>query len=172
MIENNSGKFPIRQDIEVIPADDPKGLRLGWIFYEEPTAIFVDKATWEQLKKEDWKFIWKHRWQRFRFWTKDTWKSFVYRLKGRKPSDCDECKRITHTPGSISVLTCFEKMEEDLIAQDTDIDYIIESRKMKKSGYCPYFQQMSKQELLDLKKAEEYYDEHLRSRSPNGGFYY
>ena len=29
------GALPIRQDISVLPADDPKKLRLGWIIYEE-----------------------------------------------------------------------------------------------------------------------------------------
>lgn len=29
------GALPIRQDITVIPADDPKNLRLGWVIYEE-----------------------------------------------------------------------------------------------------------------------------------------
>jgi len=29
------GAMPIRQDITVLPADDPKKLRLGWIIYEE-----------------------------------------------------------------------------------------------------------------------------------------
>jgi hypothetical protein len=29
------GAFPIRQDITVLPADDPKKLRLGWVVYEE-----------------------------------------------------------------------------------------------------------------------------------------
>jgi len=29
------GAFPIRQDITVLPADDPKKLRLGWVIYEE-----------------------------------------------------------------------------------------------------------------------------------------
>ena len=29
------GAIPIRQDITVLPADDPKRLRLGWIVYEE-----------------------------------------------------------------------------------------------------------------------------------------
>lgn len=29
------GVFPIRQDITVLPADDPKKLRLGWVIYEE-----------------------------------------------------------------------------------------------------------------------------------------
>jgi len=27
--------MPVRQDITVIPADDPKNLRLGWVIYEE-----------------------------------------------------------------------------------------------------------------------------------------
>jgi hypothetical protein len=29
------GAMPIRQDITVLPADDPKRLRLGWVIYEE-----------------------------------------------------------------------------------------------------------------------------------------
>jgi hypothetical protein len=29
------GAMPIRQDITVLPADDPKRLRLGWVVYEE-----------------------------------------------------------------------------------------------------------------------------------------
>jgi len=29
------GAIPIRQDITVLPADDPKRLRLGWVIYEE-----------------------------------------------------------------------------------------------------------------------------------------
>jgi hypothetical protein len=27
--------LPVRQDITVLPADDPKRLRLGWVVYEE-----------------------------------------------------------------------------------------------------------------------------------------
>ena len=29
------GAMPIRQDITVVPADEPKKLRLGWVIYEE-----------------------------------------------------------------------------------------------------------------------------------------
>ena len=40
------GAFPIRQDITVLPADDPKKLRLGWIIYEEVGIIVInDYAT-------------------------------------------------------------------------------------------------------------------------------
>jgi len=39
------GAFPIRQDITVLPADDPKKLRLGWVIYEEVgVAIINDYA--------------------------------------------------------------------------------------------------------------------------------
>lgn len=34
------GAFPVRQDITVLPADDPKKLRLGWVIYEE-VGVFV-----------------------------------------------------------------------------------------------------------------------------------
>jgi hypothetical protein len=27
--------MPVRQDITVLPADDPKKLRLGWVVFEE-----------------------------------------------------------------------------------------------------------------------------------------
>jgi hypothetical protein len=40
------GAFPIRQDITVLPADDPKKLRLGWVIYEEVgIAVINDYAT-------------------------------------------------------------------------------------------------------------------------------
>lgn len=39
------GAFPVRQDITVLPADDPKKLRLGWVIYEEVgVAIINDYA--------------------------------------------------------------------------------------------------------------------------------
>ena len=38
----NVGAFPIRQDITVIPADDPKKLRLGWVIYEEVGIVVVN----------------------------------------------------------------------------------------------------------------------------------
>jgi hypothetical protein len=40
------GALPIRQDITVLPADDPKKLRLGWVVYEEIGIIVInDYAT-------------------------------------------------------------------------------------------------------------------------------
>lgn len=38
----NVGAFPIRQDITVLPADDPKKLRLGWVIYEEVGVVIVN----------------------------------------------------------------------------------------------------------------------------------
>jgi len=29
------GAIPVRQDITVIPADNPKEIRIGWVIYEE-----------------------------------------------------------------------------------------------------------------------------------------
>lgn len=36
------GAFPIRQDITVLPADDPKKLRLGWVIYEEVGVVVMN----------------------------------------------------------------------------------------------------------------------------------
>jgi len=36
------GAFPVRQDITVLPADDPKLLRLGWVVYEEVGIVIVN----------------------------------------------------------------------------------------------------------------------------------
>jgi len=36
------GVFPIRQDITVLPADDPKKLRLGWVIYEEVGIVIIN----------------------------------------------------------------------------------------------------------------------------------
>lgn len=36
------GAFPIRQDITVLPADDPKKLRLGWVIYEEIGIVVMN----------------------------------------------------------------------------------------------------------------------------------
>jgi hypothetical protein len=36
------GAFPIRQDITVLPADDPKKLRLGWVIYEEVGIVIIN----------------------------------------------------------------------------------------------------------------------------------
>lgn len=40
------GAIPVRQDITVLPADDPKRLRLGWVIYEEVGfAVINDYAV-------------------------------------------------------------------------------------------------------------------------------
>jgi hypothetical protein len=40
------GAMPVRQDITVLPADDPKRLRLGWVVYEElGFALIQDYAV-------------------------------------------------------------------------------------------------------------------------------
>ena len=36
------GAFPIRQDITVLPADDPKKIRLGWVIYEEIGIVILN----------------------------------------------------------------------------------------------------------------------------------
>lgn len=36
------GAFPIRQDITVLPADEPKKLRLGWVIYEEIGIVVLN----------------------------------------------------------------------------------------------------------------------------------
>jgi hypothetical protein len=36
------GAFPIRQDITVLPADDPKKLRIGWVIYEEVGIVIIN----------------------------------------------------------------------------------------------------------------------------------
>jgi hypothetical protein len=36
------GVMPIRQDIQVIPADKPENLRLGWVIYEEIGVAVVN----------------------------------------------------------------------------------------------------------------------------------
>lgn len=37
--------FPIRQDITVLPADDPRKLRLGWVVYEEVGVVVVNDCA-------------------------------------------------------------------------------------------------------------------------------
>lgn len=39
------GVMPIRQDIQVIPADEPKTLRLGWVVYEEIGAAVINNMA-------------------------------------------------------------------------------------------------------------------------------
>ena len=35
-------EFPIRDDITVLPADDPKKLRLGWVIHEEVGVVIIN----------------------------------------------------------------------------------------------------------------------------------
>jgi hypothetical protein len=44
------GAFPIRQDITVLPADDPKKLRLGWIIYEEIGIVVVNDYSVSKIE--------------------------------------------------------------------------------------------------------------------------
>ena len=43
------GAFPIRQDITVLPADDPKKLRLGWVIYEEIGIVIINDYAVAQV---------------------------------------------------------------------------------------------------------------------------
>jgi hypothetical protein len=43
------GAFPIRQDITVLPADDPKKLRLGWVIYEEVGIVIINSYAIAQV---------------------------------------------------------------------------------------------------------------------------
>lgn len=44
--------MPIRKDIEVFPADNPKDLRLGFIIYEELGPIGCSKDIWDSMSEE------------------------------------------------------------------------------------------------------------------------
>lgn len=36
------GQFPVRQDITVLPEDNPAKLRLGWVIYEEVGMVCIN----------------------------------------------------------------------------------------------------------------------------------
>ncbi len=44
------GAMPIRQDITVLPADDPKKLRLGWVIYEEIGIVIVNDYSVSKIE--------------------------------------------------------------------------------------------------------------------------
>ena len=44
------GAFPIRQDITVLPCDDPKKLRLGWVIYEEVGIVVVNDSAVSKIE--------------------------------------------------------------------------------------------------------------------------
>lgn len=37
-----AGKFPVAQEIKVLPADDPAKQKLGWVIYEEIGVVIVN----------------------------------------------------------------------------------------------------------------------------------
>ena len=43
------GAMPVRQDITVLPADDPKALRLGWVIYEEIGVAVINDYSIAQI---------------------------------------------------------------------------------------------------------------------------
>ena len=47
------GAFPIRQDITVLPADDPKKLRLGWVIYEEVGIVVINDYAISRINMTD-----------------------------------------------------------------------------------------------------------------------
>jgi len=47
---DNVGAFPIRQDITVLPADDPKKLRLGWVIYEEIGIVIINDYALSEVE--------------------------------------------------------------------------------------------------------------------------
>lgn len=44
------GAFPIRQDITVLPADNPQALRLGWVIYEEVGIVIVNDYSISKIE--------------------------------------------------------------------------------------------------------------------------
>lgn len=44
------GAFPVRQDITVLPADDPKKLRLGWVIYEEVGIVIMNDYSASKIE--------------------------------------------------------------------------------------------------------------------------
>ena len=47
------GAFPLRQDITVLPADDPKKLRLGWVIYEEIGIVVINDYAISRINVTD-----------------------------------------------------------------------------------------------------------------------
>jgi hypothetical protein len=43
------GAFPVRQDITVLPSDDPERLRLGWVVYEEVGMAVINDYAITQI---------------------------------------------------------------------------------------------------------------------------
>ena len=47
------GAFPIRQDITVLPADDPRKLRIGWVIYEEVGIVVINDYAISRINVEE-----------------------------------------------------------------------------------------------------------------------
>jgi len=43
------GALPIRDDITVLPADDPKKLRLGWVVFEEAGEAVINNYAIDRI---------------------------------------------------------------------------------------------------------------------------
>lgn len=44
-----TGAMPIRDDITILPADDPKRLRPGWVVYEQPGIALVNQYAIDRI---------------------------------------------------------------------------------------------------------------------------
>lgn len=45
IVPETVGAFPIRQDITVLPEDDPRKLKLGWVIYEEIGIVVINERA-------------------------------------------------------------------------------------------------------------------------------
>ena len=46
------GSFPIRQDITVLPADDPKKLRMGWVMFQQVGTVVINDYAVPRVNME------------------------------------------------------------------------------------------------------------------------
>lgn len=46
------GALPIRDDITILPADDPKKLRLGWVVFEEVGEAVINNYAIDRIEVE------------------------------------------------------------------------------------------------------------------------
>lgn len=47
------GALPVRQDVTVLPADDPRKLRLGWVIYEEIGIVVLNDYAVSKIEVSD-----------------------------------------------------------------------------------------------------------------------
>jgi hypothetical protein len=63
------GAFPVRQDITVLPADDPKKLRLGWTIYEEVGIVVINDYALSHMNSDvETEPVPKHIYPQLRGW--------------------------------------------------------------------------------------------------------